>query len=154
LFVTFLCEVVKKVLKFVHCKIFTLSWYNIPSSPISHYFYTQSRQVYYVDHIHVSIFPSHNLGHTYFMFFHLYTLSMVVIPVKFSYHDTPFLGLITVSHLVVSWVHMAAGDFSCAQQTVKLSWLIHHISFNYYIVFFYMYLFMLVDLNITSVAEV
>jgi hypothetical protein len=52
------------------------------------------------------------------MFFHLYTLSMVVIPVKFSYHDTPFLGLITVCHLVVNWVHMAAGDFSCAQQTV------------------------------------
>jgi len=43
---------------------------------------------------------------------------MVAIPVKFSYLDTPFLGLITVCHLGVIWVHMAAGDFSSEQPTV------------------------------------
>ena len=113
-----LCKIVKKVLQFVHRKIFNLSWNNTPSSPFSHYFYIESRQVYYVDHIHGAISPSHNLGHTCFMFFHLYIFSTVVIPIKFSYLDTPYLGLITVCHIGVRWVHMAAGDFSSVQQTV------------------------------------
>jgi hypothetical protein len=52
------------------------------------------------------------------MFFQTVCFSMVVIPIKLNYLDTPFLRLIIVCHLGVSWVHMAAGDFSSVQQTV------------------------------------
>jgi hypothetical protein len=149
----------KKVLKFVHCIIFNLSLNNIPSSPFSHYFYAQSRQVYYVDHIYGAVSRSHNLGHTCSMFFHLYVLSMFVIPIKLHYLGTQVLGLITICHLGVRWAHMAAGDFSSLQQTVtqcqqvKLLDTSHNFLQSLHCLLL-LYLYMLGYLKITSIAKV